>query len=489
MVGASPNWNRPSYFAMKYLQGKGYRVIPINPVATGQIVLGETVFASLDDVPSSIVIDCVDVFRKASEVPNILEQALKRHTVQTLWLQLGVVNDEAAQIATEAGLRVVMDRCPKIEYSRLYGELGWGGIDSKVISSKRRAVGRTTEGGSQANESVVRTDSSASGSTAAGKEPPSFTGFETKAIHAGAAPCPTTGARATPIYQTTAYVFDSVDHAAQLFNLQAPGNIYTRLTNPTTAVLEQRLAALEGGRGATCTSSGHAAQLLALFPLLEPGARLVSSDKLYGGSLTQFGKTFRKFDWHCDFVNVDDVAQVKDALAHDNVKALFCESLANPGGSVSDLEALASAADEAGVPLIVDNTLATPHLCQPIQHGASLVVHSTTKFLSGHGNAMGGCVIDSGTFQWGRIPGKYPSLSEPEPAYHGIRFEETFGDLAFTTYLHAVGLRDLGTTMAPLNVRSLVRDRGVTVHNSSVTQMRLSPILTLAFLSSLHRPF
>jgi O-acetylhomoserine (thiol)-lyase len=474
MVGASPNWNRPSYFAMKYLQGnerlhggdlvlprvepywirclilsaasyflsfagKGYRVIPVNPVAAGQTVLGETVYASLKDIPRDILIDMVDVFRKSSDVPPLARDAIDIGA-KTLWMQLGVVNDDAAQTAQDAGLQVVMDRCPKIEFSRLYGELGWGGIDSKVISSKRRTVGRT--------DKAAKTKEEEKGT----KEPPRFTGFETKSIHSGAAPCPTTGARATPIYQTTAYVFDSVDHAAQLFNLQAPGNIYTRLTNPTNSVLEQRIAALEGGRGATCTSSGHAAQLLALFPLLEPGSRIVSSDKLYGGSLTQFSKTFQKFDWHCDFVNVDDIAAVRDALRHDKVKALFCESLANPGGSVSDLEALAQAADEVGVPLIVDNTLATPYLCQPIQHGATLVIHSTTKFLSGHGNSMGGCVVDSGKFHWGKH-GKFPSLSEPELAYHGLRFEETFGDLCFTTYLHAVGLRDLGMTMAPMNVR------------------------------------
>jgi O-acetylhomoserine (thiol)-lyase len=431
---------------MMSLVGKGFRVIPVNPVAAGQTVLGETVYASLKDIPrDDIHIDMVDVFRKSSDVPPLARDAIDIGA-KTLWMQLGVVNNDAAKLAEDAGLQVVMDRCPKIEFSRLHGELGWGGIDSKVISSKRRTVGRTDKAAKKQEEGET---GSSSGSD---KEPPRFTGFETKSIHSGAAPCPTTGARATPIYQTTAYVFDNIDHAAQLFNLQAPGNIYTRLTNPTNSVLEQRIAALEGGRGSTCTSSGHAAQLLALFPLLEPGSRIVSSDKLYGGSLTQFGKTFQKFDWHCDFVNVDDIAAVRAALQHDKVKALFCESLANPGGSVSDLEALAHAADEVGVPLIVDNTLATPYLCQPIQHGATLVIHSTTKFLSGHGNSMGGCVVDSGKFHWGKH-GKFPSLSEPELAYHGLRFEETFGDLCFTTYLHAVGLRDLGMTMAPMNVR------------------------------------
>jgi O-acetylhomoserine (thiol)-lyase len=354
--------------------GKGYRVIPVNPVAAGQTILGEKAYASLHDIPRDVQVDMVDVFRRSTDVPPLAKDAIEIGA-KTLWMQLGVVNEEAAQLAESAGLRTVMDRCPKIEFSRLYGELGWGGIDSKVISSRRRAVGLTSAGQPSSTTSTNT-------STASTKEPPRFDGFETKSIHSGSAPCPTTGARATPIYQTTAYVFNSIDHAAALFNLQAPGNIYTRLTNPTNSVLEQRIAALEGGRGSTCTSSGHAAQLLALFPLMEPGSRLVSSDKLYGGSLTQFGKTFQKFDWHCDFVNVDDLPSVRDALQRDGVKALFCESLANPGGSVSDLEALAAAAQEAGVPLIVDNTLATPYLCQPIQHGATLVIHSTTKVSS-----------------------------------------------------------------------------------------------------------
>eukprot|EP00658_Telonema_sp_P-2_P027791 TRINITY_DN21402_c0_g1_i3.p1 TRINITY_DN21402_c0_g1~~TRINITY_DN21402_c0_g1_i3.p1 ORF type:complete len:379 (-),score=63.75 TRINITY_DN21402_c0_g1_i3:350-1486(-) len=231
------------------------------------------------------------------------------------------------------------------------------------------------------------------------------------------------------------------------------GNIYSRLSNPTTAVLEERIATLEGGRGATCTASGHSAQLVALFALMEPGDVLVSSDKLYGGSITQFGKTIQKFGWECEFVDTDHPELVEQALSkHGNkVKALWCESLANPGGVVSDLERLAESAHAHGVPLIVDNTMATPYLCKPIHHGADLVVHSTTKFLSGHGNAMGGCVVDSGKFNWADDPDRFSSLARPEPAYHGLNFSETFGDLAFTTFSHAVSLRDLGPTMAPMN--------------------------------------
>lgn len=274
-------------------------------------------------------------------------------------------------------------------------------------------------------------------------------GFETRQIHAGAQPEAVTGARQTPIFQNTSYVFHDADHAASLFNLQTFGFIYSRLTNPTVAVLEERLANLEGGRGATCVGSGHAAQILALFPLMEPGAEFIASSRLYGGSITQFGKTFKKFDWQCRFVDVDNLDAVKAALS-DKTRAIFCESLANPGGVVSDLEALARQAEGMKIPLIVDNTLATPYLCRPIEWGATLVVHSTTKFLTGNGTAMGGAVIDSGRFDWFSNP-LFKSLNEAEPAYHGLVFQETFGDLSFTTYSHAVTLRDLGPTLSPQN--------------------------------------
>lgn len=275
-------------------------------------------------------------------------------------------------------------------------------------------------------------------------------GFETRAIHAGAAPDPATGARQTPIYQTTSFVFDDVDDAASLFNLQKVGFIYSRLTNPTVAVLEERLANLEGGAGATATSSGHAAQLLALFPLMAPGDHVIASQKLYGGSINQIGTSFpRAFGWQPTFVDTDTPDNVRAAIT-EKTKAIFVESLANPGGVVTDIEAIATIADAAGIPLIVDNTLATPYLINPIQWGATLVVHSTTKFLSGNGTSVGGVVIDSGTFDWSKS-GKYPALSEPDAGYHGLRFHETFGHLAFTIHGHAVGLRDLGPSQAPMN--------------------------------------
>ncbi len=280
-------------------------------------------------------------------------------------------------------------------------------------------------------------------------ETPRTPGFETLAIHAGASPDPATGARSTPIYQTTAYVFDDVDHAASLFNLQTYGYIYSRLTNPTVSVLEERIATLEGGRGAIAVASGHAAQMLAFFSFMEPGDQFLASSKLYGGSITQFGRSFKKFGWDCVFVDADDPENFRRAIT-PKCKAIFVESLSNPAGVIVDLERIAAIAHEAGLLFIVDNTMASPYLCRPMRWGADLVVHSTTKFLSGHGNAMGGVVVDSGRFDWGQSD-KFKSLTEPEPAYHGLRFYETFGDLALTVHGHAVGLRDLGATMAPLN--------------------------------------
>jgi O-acetylhomoserine (thiol)-lyase len=272
-------------------------------------------------------------------------------------------------------------------------------------------------------------------------------GFDTLQIHAGARPDPATGARQTPIYQTTAYVFRDADHAAALFNLQEVGYIYSRLTNPTVAVLQERVATLEGGVGAVCCSSGHAAQIMALFPLMGPGRNIVASTRLYGGTVTQFSQTIKRFGWSARFVDTDDLDAVKAAI-DDDTRAIFCESIANPGGYITDIDALAAIADDAGIPLIVDNTSATPYLCRPIEHGATLVVHSLTKYMTGNGTVTGGVVVDSGRFDWSASD-KFPSLSAPEPAYHGLKFHETFGNLAFTFHGIAIGLRDLGMTMNP----------------------------------------
>lgn len=273
--------------------------------------------------------------------------------------------------------------------------------------------------------------------------------FETLSIHAGATPDPTTGARVTPIYQTSGFVFDDADHAAELFNLQAFGNIYSRLTNPTNAVLEERVATLEGGATGLAVSSGHAAQLIVFHTLMQPGDEFLASTRLYGGSITQFGQSFKKFDWNAIFVDPKDPEDFKKALT-PKCKAIFIESLANPGGVMTDIEAIAKIAHDAGIPLIVDNTLATPYHCRPIEWGADIVVHSATKFLCGHGNSMGGIIVDSGKFDWSASD-KFPTLSQPNESYHGLKFHETFGQLGFGIACRALGLRDLGPALSPFN--------------------------------------
>ncbi|MFZ5734128.1 MAG: O-acetylhomoserine aminocarboxypropyltransferase [Pseudomonadota bacterium] len=274
-------------------------------------------------------------------------------------------------------------------------------------------------------------------------------GFSTLAIHAGAQPDPTTGARATPIYQTTSFVFNDADHAASLFGLQAFGNIYTRIGNPTNAVLEERVAALEGGTAALAVASGHAAQVVALQTLLKPGDEFIAARKLYGGSINQFSHSFKSFGWNVVWADTDDVGSFERAVT-PHTKAIFIESIANPGGTVTDIEAIAAVARKAGVPLIVDNTLASPYLIRPIDHGADIVLHSLTKFLGGHGNSIGGIIVDAGTFDWSK-DGKYPILSEPRPEYHGIRIQETFGNFAFAIACRVLALRDLGPALSPFN--------------------------------------
>ena len=275
-------------------------------------------------------------------------------------------------------------------------------------------------------------------------------GFDTLAVHAGAAPDPTTGARITPIYQTAAYVFDDVDHAASLFNLQAFGNIYSRLTNPTVAVLEERVASLEGGTAAVAVGSGHAAQTVALHTLMTAGDHMVASKKLYGGSITQMSHSFKKFGWDVSFVDPDQPGAFRSAMT-EKTKAVFVEALANPGGVVVDVEAIAAIAHDHGVPLIVDNTLATPYLMRPLDWGADIILHSATKFLGGHGNSIAGVIVDGGKFDWAAVPGKFPTLTEPTPSYHGLRFYETFGNFGFAVACRAIGLRDLGPTLSPFN--------------------------------------
>jgi len=283
-----------------------------------------------------------------------------------------------------------------------------------------------------------------------GREP----NFHTLAVHAGASPDPTTGARVTPIYQTASFVFDDVDHAASLFGLQAFGNIYTRITNPTTAVLEERVAALEGGTAALAVASGHAAQFLAFHCLLQPGDSFIASNKLYGGSINQFNHSYKNFDWNVIWADPADPASFDRAVT-PRTKAIFIESIANPGGVVVDVKAISAVAKKHNIPLIVDNTLASPYLWQPIKDGADIVVHSATKFLGGHGNSMGGVLVDAGTFNWAG-DARYPMLSQPRPEYNGLVIAETFGNFAFAIAARVLSLRDLGPAISPFNAFQII---------------------------------
>lgn len=274
-------------------------------------------------------------------------------------------------------------------------------------------------------------------------------GIETLAVHAGTAPDPTTGARITPIYQTTAYVFKDADQAANRFALTEPGNIYGRITNPTQAVLEEKVAALEGGTAALATASGHAAEFLTFHTLMEPGENFVAGRQLYGGSINQFANAFKSFDWQVRWADSEDPESFEKQI-DDKTRAIFIESFANPGGIVVDIEAIAKIAHAHGVPLIVDNTLATPYLLRPIEHGADIVVHSLTKFIGGHGNSMGGLLIDGGTFDWGKS-GHYKKLTEPRPDYAGLVIYEATGNAAFATAARVLGMRDFGPTISPFN--------------------------------------
>ncbi len=279
-------------------------------------------------------------------------------------------------------------------------------------------------------------------------------GFATLAIHAGAQPDPATGARITPIYQTNSFVFEDSDHAAALFGLQTFGNIYTRIGNPTQAVLEERVAALEGGTAALALASGHAAEFVALHTLMSAGDEFVAARQLYGGSVNQFNHSFKKFDWQVKWADINDISSFEAAMT-PKTKAIFVESLANPSGGVTDIAAIAKIAKKHGVPLIVDNTMATPYLIKPFEHGADIVIHSLTKFMGGHGNSMGGIIVDGGTFNWLGNE-KYPSLSKPRPDYQNLIIAETFGNFAFAIACRVLALRDFGPAISPFNAFMLL---------------------------------
>ncbi|HEY8191115.1 MAG TPA: O-acetylhomoserine aminocarboxypropyltransferase/cysteine synthase family protein [Alphaproteobacteria bacterium] len=275
--------------------------------------------------------------------------------------------------------------------------------------------------------------------------------LQTLAVHAGECHDPSTGASTPPIVQSCSYVFKNTDQAANVFTLKEKGFIYSRLTNPTVSALEDKLVALEGGKGATCTASGLAANLLTAYTMMSAGSDFVASRKLYGGSVGQFRDSFkRSFGWNCIFVDPQEPENFKKALT-EKTKFLFIESISNPEGFITDIEPIARIAESAGIPLVVDNTVATPYLCRPFEHGASIVTHSTTKYLSGHGNAMGGVVIDGGSFNWTKYKDKYPALSGDTHGYRGIVFSRDFADAPFAVHNHAVGLRDLGIQQQPMN--------------------------------------
>jgi O-acetylhomoserine (thiol)-lyase len=274
-------------------------------------------------------------------------------------------------------------------------------------------------------------------------------GFNTLAVHAGAAPDAATGARATPIYQTTSFVFDDVDHAASLFGLQAFGNIYSRIGNPTCAVLEERVAALEGGTAALAVASGHAAEFLVMHTLMQPGDEFIAANKLYGGSINQFNHAYKNFGWNVVWSDPDEPASFEAAIT-ERTKAIFVESIANPGGVIVDLDAISAIAKKHRIPLIVDNTMASPYLIRPFEHGADIVVHSATKFLGGHGNSIGGVIVDGGSFNFAGDD-RYPMLSKPRPEYGGMVLGETFGNFGFAIACRVLGLRDLGPALSPFN--------------------------------------
>ena len=302
----------------------------------------------------------------------------------------------------------------------------------------------------------ARTDIDQVSSNIPGEEgAPREYGISTLAVHAGARPDPVTGARNTPIYNTTSFVFDDSEHASELFNLQTFGYVYSRMTNPTVSVFEERIAQLEGGRGAVAAASGHAAQFLVAVSLLEAGDEFIASRNLYGGSVTQFGVSFPKLGWKCHFVDPTDPQNFEEAIT-DRVKFICCEGVASPGGIILDMERSSEIANKHGVLLIVDNTLASPYLMRPFDWGADLVLHSTTKFIGGHGNTMGGIIVESGKIDWFRND-KYPGMSQPDTAYHGLTFAETFGDFGFTMRTRMVGLRDYGATLYPTAAWNLLQ--------------------------------
>ena len=427
VVGLSAEWHRPSFFAAKYMQEHGYRVVPVNP--RYDEILGERCHASLATI--EVPVDIVDVFRRTEDVMPIAEQAIAIGA-KCLWQQIGVKNRGGRRARRRGRAR------------RRDGPLRQDRARAPV---RRPALGRRQH----------RRDLGA---------PPGLTERrstamadhrfqpETLAIHAGQIPDAATGARALPIYQTTSFVFDSADHAASLFNLQTFGNVYSRLSNPTVAALEERVAALEGGRAALASASGMAAEAMALLTLLQQGDHVVAAGALYGGRSACSPSTSRSSASR----RPSSTAPSADAFAaamRPNTRAVFAESLGNPSLQVLDIAAVAEVAHAHGVPLVVDNTVPSPFLCNPIRFGADIVVHSATKYLGGHGTTLAGVMVESGRFPWDN--GKFPGMTEPSKGYHGVKFFETFGDFGFTMRARMETLRVYGAALAPTSAWQMLQ--------------------------------
>ena len=409
MVGASPNWNRPSYFVMRYLQRKGFRVIPVNPRALDAPILGERVYPDLESVP--VPVDVVDVFRRPEETPG--DRPVRR----------GDRGQGPVAPARDPQRRGGDDRRRR----RADGHRGPLHEDRVRPARRRAGLERDQHPDHLEPPPAARSDDrpSSGGTRRPARAPPppidEAYGFATRAVHAGARPDPVTGSRNVPIHQTTSYVFDDVDHAAALFNLQTFGYIYSRLTNPTVAALEERVAALEGGRGAVAAASGHAAQLLAFYTLLEPGDDIVAARQLYGGSLTQFRHTFRRLGWSASFVDAADPDAFRGRSGRGRRRSSSSRWPTRAASSSTSRRSPRSRTRRR-IPLVVDNTMATPYLCRPFEWGADLVVHSLTKFLSGHGTSMGGVVVESGPVRLGgerQVPvPRRPGSRLPRPRLH-----------------------------------------------------------------------
>ena len=423
VVGLSAQWHRPSYFAAKYMQDHGYRIIPVNP--NYDEVLGEKSYPALTEVTEPVGI--VDCFRKASEMAPIARDAVAIGA-KVLWMQLGIRNDEAARIATDAGLDVVMNRCVKIEYARIMGGLNWAGVNTGVVSARPR---RLTQHRQTASTVSIRC---------------AFT--------------PGTSRTPRPGSSCAAHLSDDVFRVRQRRSRREPlqpADVRQRLFahfEPDRRRRSRNALRPRGRRAALAAATGMAAQMVALLTLAQNGDHIVAARTLYGGTYSQLAVTFAQFGIDATFVDPDEPDAFRRALRPET-KAIYAETIGNPQLNVLDIDAVASVARDAGVPLVIDNTLASPFLCRPIEHGADIVIHSATKYLGGHGTTMGGVIVESGKFDWGN--GRFPQMTMPSRGYHGVIFHETFGDFGFTMKARMETMRTLGPTLAPFSAFMLLQ--------------------------------